>query len=394
MAPSGSNPSNPNINQTPDDAAWTALYNLISGLANSIKNLFTTTENLAKIADTNTQQISQLATHVSSSTPATGTHAPSDKAFKLKEPEPFTGDNKDVRRFLLEINDYLDTARITDTQDKIRVALSLIKGTDSKEWALNEREHINNKRLAITEAKDWNKTNPGNVKTIPDPAYATWTEWTTTFRERFSIFGTAREAIEAIHILEQGNRTAEEYDKIFMSYYERADFGEESGLAAYLRGLNRNLRNKLETTYPLPADNANGTACLRNWIKRANELDKQQRKASVTSGYKSNGSARQDNKPSFGNYAKDNRNYGGNSAKIDTKPAPEPKDPYAMDIDRNKRSRGELTCFHCQRKGHYARDCPDSDKPKVPPARGVRARALYADMNEEERQAFRKDLGF
>ncbi|KAF5321528.1 hypothetical protein D9619_002289 [Psilocybe cf. subviscida] len=153
-------------------------------------------------------------------------------------------------------------------------------------------------------------------------------------------------------------------------------------------------KNKLETTYPLPVDNANGTACLRNWIKRANELDRQQRKALVTSGYKSNGTAKQDNKPSFGNYAKDNRNYGGNTAKNDTKPAPEPKDPYAMDIDRNKCSQGELTCFHCQRKGHYARDCPDLDKPKVPLAQGVRARALYADMNKEERQAFRKDLGF
>jgi len=70
-----------------------------------------------------------------------------------------------------------------------------------------------------------------------------------------------------------------------------------------------------------------------------------------------------------------------------------------MDIDRNRRSGfsgnfADATCYHCQRKGHIARNCPDLDKPKVFPPRGARLRTLLSQMTEEEREEAKKDLGF
>ena len=38
-------------------------------------------------------------------------------------------------------------------------------------------------------------------------------------------------------------------------------------------------------------------------------------------------------------------------------PPPAPKDPNAMDVDRNRQQRPPIKCFKCNKPGHMARDC-------------------------------------
>ena len=59
----------------------------------------------------------------------------------------------------------------------------------------------------------------------------------------------------------------------------------------------------------------------------------------------------------------------------------EGRGPKDQDEPKKERAKGgkrrtplsKITCFHCQRKGHYAADCPDKDKPAVPRKPGERS---------------------
>jgi hypothetical protein len=210
--------------------------------------------------------------------------------------------------------------------------------------------------------------------------------------------------------------TCEEYATVFHTYMIRSGYNEVSALSEFKRGLNEGLRIKLETTFPLPESNEDGTINITNWVNRAVELDRQWRTAfrhkkgnKITSfgqnnNQQSDNSNRQrTNTPSnYGNYRTNYGNIANHTATYTSgsgSTGNTPKDPNAMDIDRNRRSGNsgkfaDTTCYHCQRKGHLARDCPDSDKPKVFPTRGVRLRALISEMTDEEREQAKKDLGF
>jgi hypothetical protein len=80
-------------------------------------------------------------------------------------------------------------------------------------------------------------------------------------------------------MIEQGNMTCEEYTTVFNIYFICSGYNEAAGLEEYKRGLNRALRMKLETTFPLPENNTDGTINSTNWAIRAVELDRQWRVA-------------------------------------------------------------------------------------------------------------------
>lgn len=233
---------------------------------------------------------------------------------------------------------------------------------------------------------------------------------------QFGLLSSQQEAIVTLRLLEQGNLTCEEYAVVFQTHLMRSGYNDIAALAEFKRGLNKGLRIKLETTFPLPLTNDDGSPNIGNWVTRAIELDRQWRiafrheKGSKTSSFgqnnnqqNNNNNRQRTNTPSnYGNYR---TNYGNMTNHTATYASGSgstgntPKDPNAMDIDRNRRSGNsrnfnDTTCYHCQRKGHFARDCPDSDKPKVFPTRGVRLRALLSEMTDEEREQAKKDLGF
>jgi len=158
---------------------------------------------------------------------------------------------------------------------------------------------------------------------------------------------------------------------------------------------------KLETADPAPTDNADGTPNSQNWIEKAVQIDRTWRIAQRNdkgkgSPFTQNNYQRNDNRqtrnppPQYGNYR--------NATPVRQLPPPPPADPNAMDVDRTRRSgtrnMKDATCYHCQRKGHFANNCPDSDKPKVFAPRGARLRNLYSEMDDEEREQVKKDLGF
>jgi len=196
--------------------------------------------------------------------------------------------------------------------------------------------------------------------------------------------------------------TCEEYATIFQTYAMRSGYNKLGCLYEFKRGLNKQLQMKLETADPAPANNADGTTNSQNWIEKAVQIDRtwritQRNKKGRGSPFTQNNYQWNDNRQQgprntstqYGNYR--------NPTPAKQLPAP-PSDPNAMDVDRTRqsgtRNMKDATCYHCQWKGHFANNCPDSDKPKVFAPRGARLRNLYSKMDDEEREQVKKDLGF
>ncbi|KDR72769.1 hypothetical protein GALMADRAFT_212803 [Galerina marginata CBS 339.88] len=309
------------------DVLIQALIDTATTLITSITSLVTTTQTTHQYLIN--LQTPQVQTHITATLPS----------FKPEAPAVYQGDPNHVTAFIQELEIYFTLAGITAIEQKVFYTLSKIcggKGDNATAWSDSVRSNILERQRQIEH----------------------------------------EEAIESIKILEQGNMTCEEYLTVFRVDFYRSGYNPIAGLQEFKRGLNKGLRNRLETTFPLPENNEDGTININNWINRASELNRQYRKAQrFAQGSKgSQDTDRQRTNPprTYGNtYTAPPRN---------ATPAPAPKDPNAMDIDRNRRSGiRNITCYHCQKSGpigtpdgHYTRDCPDINKPKVFPPRGTR----------------------
>lgn len=352
----------------------------------AIGNLVTTQQTTSTSQDNLTQQMSQNL----------ATAGPQKPKVKTEPPAIFTGEISRGKSFIKELKAYFFSARITDLDDKIICALSRIRGdkTGATTWADGIQDQFIDRKEEIERVTAILNGPANHIPTphpvVPAPYFSNWQEFEDMFLKHFGLLKSREEAIEMLNSLEQGNTTLEEYCMAFNTYFPRTKYGDSAGLTFFKKGMNKRLLSELMRARPKPADNADGTINLFNWQELASELDKTWR---IEQREMSHYRPERKSPPAHTSPAYQPRQETMQNAE----PA---KDPNAMDIDKTRRSgyrrqnNGKVICFHCQKEGHFARDCPDKSKPKKYPPRGTRICALWADANEEEREALKKDLGF
>jgi len=174
--------------------------------------------------------------------------------LKPKQPNIFDGNQQQVNGFIAELKFYFHALKIEDHMQMIVYVLSKIRGGKediTTHWA-------NQQQLAITAASE---------ETPSRQYYPTYNEFKKALIEYFAIRDTAGDAIEAITLLEQGDKTADEYLVMFKSYSIHSGYNEPALLREYKRGLNHQLREKVGSSWPIPKT-------LEDWQKRSCESDR------------------------------------------------------------------------------------------------------------------------
>jgi hypothetical protein len=284
--------------------------------------------------------------------------------LKPEQPTAFDGNQQRVTAFLTELQFYFATIKQSEDESMIAYALSKIKGGKNDiatRWA-------DQQRISILHGT---KQNPV-IK-----HFANYETFEQAVMDYFALRDTTGDAIEAITLLTQGDKNADEYLTMFKSYTDASGYNEPALLNEYKRGLNSGLRTKVMNTWPTPKS-------LEDWQTRSCEIDRSWRIEQRNTSRKN-----------------PNTNQRGSTQRFtqanDYRTPTSVKDPNAMDIDRNRRSgfsrNPNITCYHCQQKGHIANNCPDKDKPRVP-SRGRNIRTMYAEMTDEDKEFFKKEMGF
>jgi len=180
-----------------------AIAALVLGLTNILPRMDTTNQHLAQVVQP---------------VPPPPPPAPTTN-YKPTPPRTYDGDPNRVKACIQEHEVYFSLARITDEQQKILIALSNIHGglkDRATVWSDAIRNQILTRNTERATATALQATVPATI--IPPYRFNDFTEFAAVTIKQFGLLNAQEEAIEAIHLLEQGNMTCEEYATIFQTY--------------------------------------------------------------------------------------------------------------------------------------------------------------------------------
>jgi Ty3 transposon capsid-like protein/Zinc knuckle len=292
------------------------------------------------------------------------------KELSLNKPEAFNGNRDSFKKFLQNVEVYMDVNHKTYNNDlrKIAFVLSFMATGSAATW----------KAQFIDEA--YARPAPPN----PNGRFGTYTQFRKDLMEAFSMFDSVGDALDELQSLrKKKTELIDEHIAKFKMLAAESKIDTMNPLSIELFkktlpwGLTLELM-RLETKLKTIDDWYKWAATIDHWFHKVNRAIEQTR---------------------------------GNSGK---EKAPQRKyyfprkecDPNAMDVDRlmvderNKLMKEER-CFKCRNTGHQANKCPeendDKKKGKEVPKKKMNGRELYAhvqalfkEMTEEDRDEFLK----
>jgi Ty3 transposon capsid-like protein len=292
------------------------------------------------------------------------------KELNLNKPEAFDGNRDGFKKFLQNVEVYMDINHETYNNDlrKIAFVLSFMATGSAATW----------KAQFIEEA--YARPAPPN----PNDRLGTYTQFRKDLMEAFSMFDSVRDALDELQSLrKKKNKLIDEHISRFKMLAAKLKIDMMNPLSIKLFqetlpwGLTLELM-KLET--PLKT--------IDNWYEWAAMIDHQFHKVSWAIE-RTRGNSRKEKAPQQKYYFPWKK-----------------QDPNVMDVDRltvderNKLMK-EGRCFKCRNTGHRANKCPEDDDKKkgkeVPKKKmngrelHAHVRALFKEMTEKDRDEFLKD---
>ncbi|XP_051130737.1 uncharacterized protein LOC127251190 [Andrographis paniculata] len=216
----------------------------------------------------------------------------------------------------------------------------------------SERKKI---QLAVVEFKEyalvWWEKIQADIARSGMPPIETWAALTRAMHARFVPPHYRMDLLQKIQFLVQGSKTVEQYYKEMEMLMMRAQLVEDDGVTMYrfLKGLRRDIMIQVDM-YPY-----NSTLEL---VQLATKIESHG-KVGVS--------------VSFGKTSPNFNKFGGNTGPTKSWPKGDDKhttkneplkvvkrdEPRKVSKDGSPNKAKEVTCFKCQRKGHYANTCPN-----------------------------------
>lgn len=204
-------------------------------------------------------------------------------------------------------------------------------------------------QLAIVEFKDyaltWWEKNQRDLIRLGGRPITTWRDLTRAMELRFVPSSYKRELHQKLEFLTQGSKSVDDYYKEMETLLIRASIeeDEESTMARFLGGLRKDI---MEVVDLHPYTNINELLQLATKVESHH---KKRQIASLRGGVAAKASQ------TWGNKAWSKGEQKGATPKPFEKPKSEAKIDKAKPFNKAQ----DVTCFKCQRKGHYANKCPN-----------------------------------
>jgi hypothetical protein len=251
-----------------------------------------------------------------------------NKGPNVASPTPFDGNRSKSKYFLQQCElvfnarekDFLTgTPGTVNEKAKIAYALSYMKGGNALAWA-----------STIIEGG------------LP----ATWSDFVTKFKDTFKPINNDEKARGLIQKLVQGKHSVDAYTATFNTWKADTKYNQEALIDAYMRGLNRDIRQRIEQMDQIP-----------------DKLDTIQEKAA------SFDIRRDTNQMRFGNWNRPvypdtdftapRTQYQGRFQNQGTRNDPIIINRANLTQEERAQIMKEGRCFKCRQKGHMARECPE-----------------------------------
>ena len=254
---------------------------------------------------------------------------PEDRERRLGDPAPFKGDStdkKNARRFLNHCQSNLDiNSKIyPNDKDKILYALARMIDGPAGDWANDLIE----------------------AASAPGGSYGTWSAFKTQFTNKFITTNEVAEAIHELSTMQQGDRTADDFNNAFQSAVARSGVTQHDVLKSYYENaISRPLLLKIYAKGEAPTD-------MAGYYKAASNHDNLYRRLKALGGPPTTKtqSLSQRFKP------KNRNNY--SAPQTTTSFSATSSNPPKLTPEERARCIAQKLCFKCRQPGHTTVNCP------------------------------------